>query len=235
MLPLLTREFLSFFRTPIGWVVAALYLLLAGAVVSTTTIVPGEPASLRVFFATSQWLLLIVCPAISMRLLAEEFRTGSIELLRSSPPSDWAAAGAKYLAAVLVLVAILAPTVAYPLVLARLADPDLGPILTGYAGLLLVGALYLAVGLFFSSLTQNQTVAFLATLFFFLLLWFASSAGAAAAPEPFDGLLYTLSISLRLSDFAKGVLEVEHAVFFLAGAALFVALAAISLESRRWR
>jgi len=229
------REWCSYFRTPIGWVVIALYLLLSGAWVSLETIRPGEPATMRVFFAVSQWLLLAVAPAISMRLLSEELRAGTIEPLMASPLSDWAIVAGKYLGAVLFLLTMLAPTLVYVAVLESVADPDPGPILAGYLGLLLVGLLYLAVGLLFSSLTQNQVVAYLGALFLFLLLWFVTSQGARLVGPPLDARLYAMSIQLRIADFAKGVIEAGNIAFFLSASAWFVVISVVVVESRRWR
>lgn len=229
------REFASFFRTPAGWVIIALFLLLSGIWVSADTIQPGAPASLRLFFASSQWLLLIVAPAITMRLLAEEYRTGTIEPLMTSPAGDWAIAFGKYAGALLFLLALLAPTLLYVALLNLIADPEPGPILAGYLGLLGVGALYIAAGLLMSALTRSQAVAFLATLFLFLLLWFATTQGAAVLGPPWDKPLYALSINLRIADFAKGLIETRHLVFFAALSLWFVALTALALEHRRWR
>lgn len=230
-----SREFASFFRTPIGWVIIALYLLLSGIWVSFDTIRPGEPASLRLFFATSQWLLLIVAPAISMRLISEETRAGTIEPLMTAPASDWAIAYGKFAGALAFLVVLLAPTLVYVALLAVVSNPDPGPILAGYLGLVCLGMLYLGVGLLASALTRNQVVAFLATLFFFLLMWFATTQGAFLLGPPFDKPLFALSITLRTADFAKGVIDSGHVVFFLAATVWSVSLAAIALEWRRWR
>jgi ABC-2 type transport system permease protein len=230
-----SREFASFFRSPIGWVIMALYLVLSGIWVSFDTIRPGEPASLRLFFATSQWLLLIVAPAISMRLISEETRAGTIEPLMTSPASDWAIAFGKYAGALAFLLVLLTPTLLYVALLAVISTPDAGPIIAGYLGLVCLGTLYLAVGLLASALTRNQVVAFLATLFFFLLLWFATTQGAVLLGPPFDKPLYALSVTLRTADFAKGVIDTEHLVFFIAASVWFVSLAALSLEWRRWR
>ena len=229
------REFASYFRTSVGWIVVALFLLLSGLWVAFDTFRAGEPASLRVFFASSQWLLLLVAPAISMRLLAEEFRSGTIEPLGASPASDWAVVFGKFVGAVAFLGAMIAPTLVYVALLEAVADPDYGPLLAGYLGLALLGTLYVAVGLFMSSLTRSQVVAFLSTMFFFLLLWFATSQGARALGPPWDERLFALSPGLRLADFAKGVIDTGHVVFFLATSLWFVCLAAASLEFRRWR
>ncbi len=229
------REYASFFRTSIGWLVIALYLFLTGLFASAG-FESGQPATMRALFSSSQWLLLIVAPAISMRLICEELRSGTIEPLMTAPISDWHIVIGKYLAAFAFLVTMLLPTLVHVGVLELLADPDYGPILAGYLGLICVGACYLAVGLFFSSLTNNQIVAFLSTLFFFVLLAFASSGNVAArVDEPLRSLLFGLSINLRVEDFAKGVFDTRHAAFFGAVVIFFLVLSVVGVESRRWR
>lgn len=228
------REFASFFRTSIGWVVIALYMLLMGIWVARA-IMPGEPASLRTVFQISQVLLLFVAPAISMRLLAEERRSGTIETLSTAPASDWVIAFGKYFGALLFLLAMLAPTLLFVGNLEVVADPDYGPIASGYLGVVLLGMLYLSVGLLFSSFTQNQVVAFLGTLFFFLILLLGTTIGAGALGEPWAGYLRILSLGTRLEDFARGIVDTGHIVFFVSLSVWFVCLTAISLEFRRWR
>jgi len=228
------REFASYFRTPVGWVVLALYLLLSG-IAFAGTLEPGAPATLRGLFGASQWLLLIVAPAISMRLVSEELRLGSIEPLMASPVGDASIVLGKYLGALGFLVLMLGVTLVHVGVLEAVADPEYGPIATGYLGLLLTGALYLAVGLFFSSLTASQVLAFLLTFCFFFGLHLLSTQGALTLPEPWNEAAYKLSLAARLGDFAKGVLDTAHVVFFVSTSLFFVVLAALALESRRWR
>lgn len=235
ILTIAMREAGAFFRLPLGWVVTALYLLLAGSIFTLFVVQPAAPATMRPFFSISGWLLLFVAPAISMRLLSEEQRTGSMEGLLSAPISDWQVVLGKFLGAAGFLAAMFAPTLVYVLALEAIADPDYGPILSGFLGMALVGTLYLAVGLFASSLTNNQTVAFLATLFFLLIVRFATVQGAAFVGEPFSSWLYALSIDLRLEGFARGVIDTGDAVFFIAAALWFVVLTVAVVESRRWR
>lgn len=230
-----SREWASFFRTSAGWVVMALYLLLSGCWVALATLRPGEPASLRAFFGVSQWILLIVAPAISMRLLADEKRTGTLESLITAPVSDWEIALGKYLGAVAFFLTMLAPTLLYVALLHVVANPDPGPILAGYLGLVLVGMLYLAFGLLASSLTENQVVALLATVFFFVLLELAATQAGRRLEPPLDQLVFSLSIFLRISDFAKGVIDTAHIAAFLSASVWFVVLTVVVLESRRWR
>lgn len=229
------RELASFFRTPVGWVVMALYLLLSGFYVAFGTITPGEVASLRGFFGMSQWVLLIVAPAISMKLIADEARTGTLESLTTAPVSDWQIVGGKYLGALGFFACMLAPTLVFVGVLELLSDPDYGPIGAGYLALILVGMVYLSVGLLCSTLTESQIVALLATLFFFILIEVASLQGGRSLGPPFDEPLFALSIRLRMADMAKGVIDTSHIIFFIAVSAWFCVLSVIALEVRRWK
>lgn len=236
LLAVFTRELAAYFRTPIGWVVIALYLALSGVVFSFLVLAPAEPASLRPFFGLSGWLLLFVAPAISMRLISEELRTGTIEPLLTAPVSDWVVIVGKYAAAVGFLLLMLAPTLIYPAILEWFSDPDYGPIAAGYLGLVLAGTLYLAAGTFFSALSASQTLAFLATLFTLLLVRLTTTdALASRAPETLAGWLYAVSIDRRLADFSRGVIDTGDVAFFLAASAWFLVLAVLALQSRRWR
>ncbi len=230
-----TREFASMFRLPIGWVVMALYLLLTGVVFAAVTLRPGDPASLRGLFTLSDWLLMFVAPAISMRLLSDEWRQGSIEPLMTAPISDWQIVIGKYVGAALFLLSLLAPTLVYVAVLEALSSPDYGPILAGYLGLLLTGMVYLALGIVCSALTSSQVVAFLTTIFALLILRIGTTMGAAALGAPWDSLLFPLSIDIRMLDFARGIIDTRHIVVMLAACAWLVTIAVSIVESRRWR
>lgn len=227
------REFASFFRVPLGWVVIALFTLLSG-VLFAITIEPGAPASMRAFFGLATWAMLFVAPAVSMRLISEEARAGTLEILTTSPVRSWSIAAGKYLGACAFLAAMLAPTLVYVAALEAVADPDYGPILTGYLGLLLSGAVYLAVGLLASTLTASQTSAFLGALFTLLLLRIGSLQGGML-PAPWSGVLFAVSLDLRVSDLAKGVVDLGGIAFFAAASVWFVMLSSVALEARRWR
>lgn len=231
------REYAAFFRLPVGWVVIALFLFLTGLLFLTVVLRPGEPATLRGLFAVSGWLMLPIAPAISMRLLSEEFRSGTIEPLMTSPVSDASVVVGKYLGATLFLLTLLAPTLVYVFVLYRVADPapDPGPILAGYLSVLLVGLLYTSVGTFASALTSNQTLAFIGTLLALLILLLVTSLGVERAPAAAREVLIQLSVPRRVGDFARGVIDTANIAFFVGGTVLFLALAVVAVESRRWR
>lgn len=234
---LAARELGSMFRTPAGWIVIALFTFLTGLVFVTNTLAPGSPATLRYFFSTSAFLLVPIAPAVSMRLFSEEYRAGSYEVLGTSPLGAWTVACGKLLGAVLFLMLALLPTLAFPTILFVYSDPvpDVGPMLTGYLGLLLIGSVYVAIGAFASSLTASQTLAFLATVMFLVLFSLASSTLAMRVDEPWADVLRSISIDQRMRDFSIGVLDTTHLVFFAGLIGLFASLTAASTAMRRWR
>lgn len=231
------RELASFFRLPVGWITIGLYAFLSGIVFCLMILVPGQPATLRALFSISGWLLLPVVPAISMRLVSDELRSGTIEPLMTSPAGDAAIIVGKYLGAAAFLVLALAPTLLQAAALWVLSDPhpDLGPMASGYLSLVLAGMLFLSVGLLASTLTSNQTLAFLSTFFVLLLLLLLSVIGPAPIPAFARPVVAALAIGPRLSDFARGVIDTTHIVFFASTSIFFLALAYVALQSRRWR
>lgn len=238
ILAIARREFAAFYRTSAGWIIAALFALLSGGVF-LAELTPGEPATMRGFFVLAGWLTLLMAPAISMRLIAEERRTGALEALTTAPISDWQIAFGKFAGAIACFLATLAPTLVFVAALAAVSRPDSGPILTGYLGLSLLGAALVAIGLFFSSLTRSQAAALLASVLVVLLSQAAATIGAQAADRAVGAWLsqplFALSLAPRMGDFAKGVIDTGDVVFFLATAFWFTALAAMAMETRRWR
>jgi ABC-2 type transport system permease protein len=230
-----TREYASFFRTPLGWIVAALFLFLSGLVFAQQALRPGEPASLRSFFGVWWSMLVFIAPSISMRLFAEELRTGTIEPLMSSPVSEAGLATGKFLGALMFLVTCLAPTLVYAGVLEALSRPDYGPIAAGYLGVVLLGMMYLSVGLLFSALTSSQTLAFMLTLFALILSEVGATAAAARLDEPFAGIARSLSVQPRVADFARGIIDSAHVAYFLIMTTFFILSTALALRVRRWR
>ncbi len=237
MLSICNRELGSFFRLPVGWIIIALFVFITGAVFALSAIEPGKVASMRGFFQLAGWLLLPVTPAISMRLISEEIRSGTIEPLMTSPASDLMVILGKFLAAILFLICMLIPTIALAAVLFAISSPrpDFGPIVTGYLLLVLLGSLYLSIGLFISTLTANQTLAFLSTLFSIMLLLMLPAMQVSNMPPQISSLIESLSIHTRASDFARGLIDTSHIAYFLSAAFFFLLCAWVSLQSRRWR
>jgi len=229
------REFASMFRIPLGWVVVALFVCLSSIYFVRRGLVPGSPATLREVFGVWWALLLFLCPAVSMRLFSEELRSGTIETSLTSPVPDGVLVVGKYLASVLFLVTMLVPTLAYVGILQWLSRPDFGPVLSGYAGLLLLGMLYLAVGALASACTSSQTLAFLGTLFGLLLLDVLPAQVAPQLPETASKIVYSLAPNMRAVDFYRGLIDTAHIAYFLAASVWFLVVATLVLQSRRWR
>lgn len=232
------REFVSLFRVPVGWIVIALFLLLTAIEFVSRTIQPGQPATMRDFFTTAAVLMVPLAPAISMRLFAEEIRTGTLDTLRTAPVADGAAVLGKFLAALGYLACLLLPSLVYPVILSTIAtEPglDWGAVAAGYLGLALVASLYLAIGTLASTCTGSQTLAFLGTLVAIVMLSILSTTVAAQAPSWLADALVQLSVSSRMGDFARGLLATQHLIFFVSATALALTLATASLYARRWR
>jgi len=179
-------------------------------------------------------VLLLVLPLLTMRLLAEEKRQGTFELLLTYPIKDSDAIAGKYLAALTVFTVLLGCTALYPIMLAIFSEPELGPILSGYLGLFLVGSTFIAMGIFFSSLTSSQLVAGVATfgvsLFFLIIGWAAPFVG-----PNFSKVIVQFSLLEHFDSFAKGVIDTQDISYYVFLTVFFIFLTLKSLESTRWR
>lgn len=229
------RELSSFFCSPIAYVVTCLFTLLAGLFFMLTTFQTGFPAELRSTFYYLVWVLIGFAPAISMRLVADELRTGTIETLMTAPVSDTQVVVGKFLGAWAFYLCMLAPTLVFVALLAAFAQPDYGPIATGYVGLVLVGGLYLAIGTFASVLTRNQIIAFLIAVCIIVLFTVVTYFVYDEVGPRYIRLIQYLNINLQFEDFSKGVLDLRRVVFFFSGIVLFLSLGVKMLESRKWR
>jgi len=227
------RELRSYFASPIFYVVTAAFLVVTGYLF-TLILFYSREASLRGVFANMSILLIILGPALTMRLLAEEHRTGTIELLLTSPVRDFEVVLGKFLAGVGLLLAMLAITLYYPLLLFLYGSPEKGSIIGGYVGVILLGAVFIAIGLFASSLTANQIVAAVLTFMMLLLLWLIGAAGDFASPPLADIFRY-MAVDTYYSDFTRGVVDTKAVVYYLSVVAVFLFATVRSLETRRWR
>ena len=232
------RELNSYFYSPIGYVVLCLFTSLAGWLFMTTIFIEGEPVTMRPLFDTlmGRGILIAVAASISMRLISEELNSGTIEMLLTSPVSDSEVVLGKWIGAIGFYATLLATTLLEVLLLAIWGEPDYGPILTGYLGLLLAGGLFLAVGVFASAMTRNQIIAFLITLTILLSLSLLPPFIASVLPTSrMATILAHINVNLQFSDFSKGLIDISHFIYFASGIGLFLILAVKVMESRRWR
>lgn len=228
------KETKSYFGTPAAYVVGAMFLALTGVFFVSEITAPFAEADVREIVDWASFFIIFLAPLLTMRLLAEEQKLGTLELLLTSPVRDWEVVIGKYLASLLILAAILSATLYYVLLLYAFGSPDTGPILSGYFGLLLYGAAALAIGLLGSSLSGNQIVAAVVGIAILLMLSYVDRIG-----ELVEGVVRQIvegmSMNSHIVDFTRGVIDLSSVVYFLSLTAVFVFLAIRSLETRRWR
>ena len=211
---LMAKEIRALFVSPVAYAVIAVFLLLSGYSFAITLIVSKQASLVHIFFQAAMQLVLLV-PILTMRLFAEERRTGTLELLLTSPADEIEIVLAKFAAAMTVLLAMIGPTLSYALVLGLYGQPDWGPIYSGYLGLVLLGGALVSLGLLASALTANQIVAAVVSLGGFGILWAIDSL-AALLPPPIDNWFLGLSLLARFTPFAVGAMYISDFGFFLA-------------------
>jgi len=225
------REFRSYFDSPIAYIVLMFFLLLAGYFF-TSNLFLLDQANLRTLFGIVPLLYVFFIPAISMRLLAEERKSGTIELLFTYPIRDTEIVVGKFLAALSLIGVLLLFSVVYAFSVSLLGDLDAGQTFSGYLGLLLMGAAYLAIGIFASSITENQIVAFIVALaisfFFFILdkvLFFV--------PLSLANILEYLAIEYHFQSISRGVIDTRNVIYFLSMIFAGLLLASHALSRRK--
>jgi len=246
------KELRGYFASPVGWVILGLFALLFGFFYYTFMVLfvrqsmqAGQfgmgPTSMNVnlymirpLLQNTSVIILFVLPMITMRTYAEEKRSGTIELLLTSPVTDVQIILGKFLGALGLYAAMLVVTMLYVGLLFRYGDPEVGPIASGYLGLLLLGGGFIAVGLLVSSLTRNQIVAGMATFGTFLMLWVISWVGDFTGPTAGKIVSY-LSITEHFDDFSKGIIDTKHIVYYLSFITFGLFLTAKAVDSERWR
>jgi ABC-2 type transport system permease protein len=228
------RELQSFFDSLIAYIMLVLFLGFSGFftwLFGSDIFFAGQ-ASLEVFFNIAFWTLFFFIPALTMRLLAEEKKTGTIELLLTKAVTDRAVILGKFLSTLWLVCIALLFTLPYVITVANLGNLDLGQVICGYVGLLLLSAAYISIGLYASSITSNQIVAFLAALFIglFFQIIFDVLAGNFTG---FPGQLFsTLSLSNHFESISRGVLDTRDVIYFLSIIFIGLFLSELSLTKR---
>ena len=225
------REFRSYFDSPVAYIVLMFFLLISGYFFTSNLFLINQ-ANLRTIFGIIPLLFVFFVPAVSMRLLAEEKKSGTIELLFTYPIRDAEIVVGKYLAALGLIAVLLIFTFLYPLTVSVLGNLDAGQVISGYIGLFFMGAAYLAVGIFASSITENQIVAFIVALaisFFFFIL----DKVLMYIPEGFASTLEFLSMDYHFSNIARGVIDSRNLIYFFSMIFVGLLLASHALSRRK--
>ena len=234
------REYKLYFNSPIAYIVAFIILLILGIIFYANLqagMIQGYAPGVEMILGPLLTLFLFGTPAITMRLLAEEQRMGTIELLLTAPVRDYELVVGKWLGGWLFLLTIIAVTMIFPFVLNTLVDPgiDQGPLMTGYLGLLLLSAALVAIGVAISALFSNQIAAFFTTLGVLLVLWLISMPSQIAGAAGGNLLSYLDITEHFYSTLYRGVIDLSDVVYFLSLTALALFLGSVVVEMRRWR
>ena len=244
------KELRSYFASPIAYVIIGLFSLLFGWFFYAYLMMfvreseqmmqfGGGSANvnqrmIRGVLQNAAVLILFVMPMITMRTYAEEKRSGTIELLLTSPLTDFQIIMGKFLGAMALYVAMLAVTLVHIALLFMAGKPEWIPILTTYLGLILMGGCFIAVGLLISSLTKNQIVAVMVTFTVFLMLWVINWIASFVGPTAQQVLNY-LSITDHLDDFTRGIIDTKHLMYYVSFIAFGLFLTARAVDTERWK
>jgi ABC-2 type transport system permease protein len=243
MFSIFNKEINTFFSSLIGYIVIGIFLLLTGLLLwifPDTSLLNQNIASIDQLFDLAPMIFTFLIPAVTMRLFAEENQTGTIEFLTTKPLTDWSIIGGKYLAGVALVALALIPTLVYYITMYQLGSPkgnlDSGAIAGSYIGLLLLGSAFVAIGLFASSLTNNQIVAFLIAAFLcFFMHWgfdFLSRLPIFSAKG--DDIVQMFGITYHYQSISRGVVVLSDVVYYFTVIGLFLLVTKMSLESRKW-
>ena len=228
------RELNSFFDSLIAYVIIALFLGFTGFFtwISGADIFLVGQASLRSFFGIAYWTLFFFIPALTMRMLAEENKTGTIEMLLTKPVTDRQVIMGKYLATLLLVAVALLLTLPFFFTVAGIGNLDVGATISGYLALLLISAAYASIGIFSSSISNNQIVAFLTSLFIGIFFHFLFQMIASGMKGMFGQVINFMSMTVHFESLSRGVLDTKDIVYF--GSVIFLGLflAELSLSKR---
>jgi ABC-2 type transport system permease protein len=225
------KELRGYFVTPIAYIVIAIFLVLTGWFFFSTFFLFGQ-AELRSFFTLLPIIFAFIIPAVTMRLFSEEYNIGSYEILATLPVSINEIILGKFLAGAAFVAVMLLPTVSYAIFVAGMGDLDWGPVIGGFIGALLLGSAFVAIGLFASSLTKNQIIAFIIGMVICFALTIVDKL-LFFLPERMLGFFQFIGAGYHFENAAKGILDSRDIVYFIS--AMFIALYATNLKIQEKR
>ena len=238
MKALLFREIKSFFGSPIGYLVIAIFLILNGLFLwifdGEYNILNSGFADLSPFFTISPWILIFLIPAVTMRSFSDEMKQGTLELLLTKPLSIWQIVNGKFFGAVLLIVIAIIPTFIYVYVISSLGMPegniDMGSTIGSYFGLLFLISGYSAIGIFTSTLSDNQIVAFLLAVFLCFFFYFGFDGIATYIPN-IENFISNLGMNSHFKSMSRGVIDTRDLMYFVSITILFLSLTVFKLKS----
>ena len=233
MIAVWKREVQSYFLSPLAYIFIGAFMIVAGIMFSINNIMYLS-VSFNTTLSSMTFIFMLLVPLLTMKLISEDRKSKTDQLLLTAPISIFAIVMGKYLAAVTVFVLTLVLSFIFPIILSIFGMPAMGEIVTGYIGFLLLGCALIAVGVFISSVTENQVISALVTFFVLLIMWMGNAA-LALIPAPFVvSVLEWFLVYSRISPFTLGLLPLTPIIYFISFSAVFLFLAVRSIEKRRW-
>jgi ABC-2 type transport system permease protein len=227
------REIRTYFNSPVAYIVVTVFMIITGYLFFTQLFLEKQ-ADMRSFFGVMPLLFMFLIPAITMRLLAEEKGSGTLELLITMPVRDIEVVVGKFLAAMALLCTALGLTLVFAFTVMKLGPIDKGPTLGGYLGLVLMGGAYVGIGLMASALTRNQIVAFIVSFAICFTLYLFGRL-TQFVPESLQPIVSFLSIDGHFENFSRGVIDLRDVIYYLSVIGVCMLVATTSLESRKWK
>jgi ABC-2 type transport system permease protein len=227
------REIRTYFNSAVAYIVVTVFTVLTGYLFFTQLFVEKQ-AEMRGFFNIMPLLFMFMVPAITMRLLADEKSSGTLELLITMPVRDWEVVVGKFLAAMALLCTAIGLTLVFAITVRGLGPLDRGPAIGGYLGLVLMGGAYVAIGVMASSLTRNSIVAFILSFAICFALYLLGRL-TQFLPQSWQGVVSYLSIDGHFENIGRGVIDTRDVVYYFSVIAVGLLIATLSLESRRWK
>lgn len=232
---ILKKEFRSYFNSPIAYIFITFFLGISSWLFFQSFFLVNQ-AEMRGFFGLMPWVFLFFIPAVTMKLWAEEKKIGTIEILMTLPIRDYEVVIGKFLACLALLAVTILLTLVVPFSVMYLGNPDVGTLITGYIGLLLMGGAYIAIGFFASTLTENQIVAFIIGIAVCLtLLLIGEDIVLFKTPNWLFPIFSYLGLGAHYSSILRGVLDSRDIIYYLSVIAFFLYLSTLAIESRKWR
>ena len=232
VIPILRRDMFAYFYSPVAYIVISVFLIITGWFFTSEMFIAND-SSLRSVFGIIPFIFIFFVPAITMRLMSEERKSGTAEILFTMPISDIEIVLGKYFAGLGLLAAALLFTIPYGVTVVALGEPDIGMMVTGYLGLLLMGAAYVSVGVFASTISGNQVISFIIAFLIIFALWLIDKFLVIIPPLMVPVLQY-LSIDYHYQNIARGVIDSRDVLYYLSVVVFMLSLARLSLESRKW-
>lgn len=229
------RELAGYFVSPMAYVIGALFLLGSSLWFFHQIFIPDHEASLRPLFEAMAYIMIFTVPLLTMRQLSEEYHSGTVETLMTAPVTEAHVVVGKFLGVMGFYLALLATTLGLLALTFVFGEPDVGLVLTGYLGMVLLGAVYIAASLFVSTLTSYQLVAAIGGTALCAAMALLPQVIVAGGFHPWDQLAVSLSAMKGLKDFASGRFDTRWVAMFVTTAGVFLFLSVKTLESKRWR